>query len=108
MEALIKPEECRSIDEVRQQIDQIDFEIIRLFGIRNYYIKAIVPFKADEDEVIACNRKSFVIDQRTKMAADCGLDHVLFRQIFTMLVEANVLKELELFKRNRNITLESK
>jgi isochorismate pyruvate lyase len=108
MEALIKPEECRSIDEVRQQIDHIDFEIIRLFGVRNHYIKAIVPFKADEDEVIACGRKSFVINQRTKMAADNGLDHVLFRQIFTMLVEANIRKELELFKQDKNITLESK
>jgi isochorismate pyruvate lyase len=108
MEVLIKPEDCRGIDEVRQQIDQIDLEVIRLFGIRNQYIKAIIPFKTNEDEVIACDRKSLVIDQRTKVAADYGLDPVLFRQIFTMLVEANIRKELELFKQNRNITLESK
>jgi isochorismate pyruvate lyase len=104
MEVLIKPEDCRSIDEVRQQIDRIDSEVIRLFAVRNQYIKAIIPFKTNEDEVIAFDRKSLVIDQRTKMAADSGLDPVLFRQIFSMLVETNIRKELELFKQNKNIT----
>lgn len=108
MEVLKKPEECLAIGEVRQQIDRVDQEIIRLFAIRSRYVRAIVSFKTDEEDIVAIPRKNHVIEERAKTAASFGLDPVLFKNIFTLLVEENIRKELELFNQERNITRKSK
>jgi isochorismate pyruvate lyase len=107
MELVKKPEDCLCIDEVRQQIDRIDHQIIGLFAKRQKYVHSILRFKSDENEVVAPDRKNFVIDERAKTAAEQGLDPVLFKNIYTLLVEANIRNELEIFKQNQIIKTKS-
>ena len=59
------PRECKSIEEVRLQIDEIDQIIIDLIGKRFSFIQEIVKYKNTVDEVIAKNRFQTVI-KRTK------------------------------------------
>ena len=49
-----KPEDCKDIDEIRNSIDQLDAEIIRLLGERFKYIQEIVKYKnKDKESIIA-------------------------------------------------------
>lgn len=107
MKSIKKPEDCLSIDEVRHQIDRIDHQIIGLFAKRQKYVHSILRFKSDENEVVAIGRKNFVIEERAKTAAESGLDPVLFKNIYTLLLEANIRNELEIFKQNQIITTKS-
>ncbi len=98
MECKKMPEECRSIEEIRNEIDKIDKEIIRLFRSRDGLVKEIVKYKSDEEGIIARERKDFVIKQRGQWAEKHGLNPKLFRKIYTLLIDNNIKKELEIFK----------
>lgn len=88
---------CKSKEEVREQIDLIDQELIRLFAKRYEFVKEIVKFKEKtEDAIVAQDRKDKVIRQRSEWAEDYGLDKEAYAQLFRLLVEHNIAKELEI------------
>lgn len=94
----LKPDECKSKEEVRNQIDLIDLEILRLFALRFQYVKEIVKFKNDIQSVVAQDRKDSVIASRAKIAGELGLDKKTFEQIFTILIDSNIQKEIDMLK----------
>ena len=93
------PSECISKDEIRQQIDLIDYEIIALFAKRFEYVREIVKYKNDVESVIAEDRKNHVIKARGEWAAEHGLDKEIFEQIYRFLVDHNIGKELEILEK---------
>lgn len=98
-----KPSECIGKDDIRDQIDRIDREIIRLFAIRADYVHEIVNYKTDEESVVAIDRKELVIRQRSEWAEQAGLNKETFREIFARLLQQNISEELELLhKKNSN------
>jgi isochorismate pyruvate lyase len=99
MEILKRAEECKSIDEVRNQIDLIDAELIRLFAKRTDYVRAVTKFKGNTpDEIIAESRRQLVIEQRSVWAEKHGLDKAMYAQLFTFLIDHNISLEFELLK----------
>lgn len=98
MELSKAPSECCNKDEIRSQIDQIDKEIISLFALRFQYVSEIVKFKSDAQSVVAQDRKDEVIMQRGEWAEELGLDKETFQQIYRLLVDHNIRKELEILK----------
>lgn len=93
------PFDCNSKEEIRSQIDQIDKEIIALFGLRFQYVSEIVKFKNDVESVVAQDRKNHVISERGKWAQEHGLDKDTFEQIYRFLVDHNIGKELEILEK---------
>lgn len=92
--------DCESMEEVREQIDLIDYKLISLFAKRYEFVKEIVKFKEkSEDAIIANDRKKYVIEQRSKWAAQFGLDQDAYAKIFTELIEHNISKELEILEK---------
>jgi len=92
------PESCKRIEEVREAIDGIDYQIMKLFSQRYDFVKEIVKFKTDEASVIAENRQAEVIAKRREWAVELGLNPDLFEDIFWTLMRYNVTKELEILK----------
>ena len=92
------PQNCKNIDEIRDGIDGIDYQIMKLFSERYDFVKEIVKFKTDEASVIAENRQKEVIEKRRKWAVELGLNPDLFEDIFWTLMRYNVQKELEILK----------
>jgi isochorismate pyruvate lyase len=92
------PESCKNIEEIREAIDGIDHQIMKLFSQRYEFVKEIVKFKTDEVSVIAENRQADVIAKRREWAAELGLNPDLFEDIFWTLMRYNVQKELEILK----------
>jgi isochorismate pyruvate lyase len=95
----IKPCECKSIEEIRGQIDRIDKALIELFAERFEYVTEIVKYKEkNQDAIVAIDRKNMVISQRAQWAEELGLDPETFSKIFRILVEHNITRELELIE----------
>ncbi len=53
--------ECKNIDEVRENIDSIDREIVRLLSERSHYVKQAARFKKTAEDVRAPKRVEEVI-----------------------------------------------
>jgi isochorismate pyruvate lyase len=95
-----KPEDCENIQDIRNAIDLIDQDIIRLFASRDAYVREIVKFKSGEKGIIAQERKDHVMRQRKAWAAEMGLDPGLFEKIFGLVIEKNIQIQFDLYNSN--------
>jgi len=88
------PNSCKSIEEVRKAIDEIDQELIALIGKRYEFVKAIVPFKErNEDSIISKQRFDSVISTRREMAIKNGLSPEVVENIYRLLMGYFILEE---------------
>lgn len=96
------PERCESIEEIREAIDDIDNEIIRLLGVRFSYVKEIVKFKnKDRDSIIARERYNEVLENRRKLAVDNGLNPDLIEKIYRNLIDHFINMEIEIAEKSK-------
>jgi isochorismate pyruvate lyase len=98
---LKKPSDCQNKDEIRSQIDLVDNEIIQLFATRFQYVEEIVKYKIDEESVIAIDRKMEVIKNRGELAEKLGLDRATYENIYKILIENNISKELKILENSK-------
>ena len=61
-----------TITDVRNHIDQIDSELVKLIAQRAQCVKAAAAFKTDQESVRAPDRVQQVIDRVREMAANEG------------------------------------
>jgi len=94
--------DCQDIWEVREIIDEIDYQILESFGKRLKCVEAIVKFKTDTDSIVAKERQLEVFQKRREWAKEFGLDPNLITEIYEKLITWNIRKELEIFKTNEN------
>ncbi len=66
------PEQCESLDQVREQIDRIDEQIVRLLAERGGYVLAAARFKKSPDEVRAPQRVEQVVARVRALAETHG------------------------------------
>jgi chorismate mutase-like protein len=90
--------DCQTIEEIRQSIDEIDYQILTSFEKRLEYVKAIVRFKSDPEGIVAKERQQEVFQKRREWAMELGLDPDLFEEIYKTLINWNVNKEMEIFR----------
>lgn len=96
------PQDCNSVEEIRQEIDRIDRQIFALFSERHKYVEEIVKFKTDEAGIIAHERKQMVIQQRKSWAAKNGLNPETFEKMYELLIESNIEHEMRLLQNKNN------
>ena len=97
------PEECQNIQEIREAIDSIDEEIIKLIGKRFSYVKEIVKFKnKDRDSIVAKDRYIEVIENRRMLAVENGLNPDLIENIYKNLINHFINKEIEIAEKSNN------
>ena len=99
------PKDLKNIQEIRDSIDEIDFQILKLFGDRNRCVEEIVKFKKDKEGVIAKQRQAELLKLRRKWASDFNLNPELIEKIFKMLINNNIQKELEILERQENTNI---
>lgn len=93
-----EPNDCLNMEEIRAAIDDIDYQILKLFAKRMEYVKAIVKFKSDPDGIVARERQLEVFRKRREWASAFDLDPDLYEQIYQTLINWNVKKEMEIFR----------
>jgi len=94
------PEDCQSKEEIRDAIDYIDQEVIKLFGRRYEYVKAIIPFKEQtEESILAQDRYNAVISSRRQMAVREGLNPEIIEKIYRVLMDYFISEERKMIKK---------
>jgi isochorismate pyruvate lyase len=92
------PEECNNITEIRNEIDNIDQQIIELIGQRFKYVKGIVKFKSNEEDVIARKRYEEVLLNRRNWAEKQNLNPEIIENIYKTLMKYFIHEQMKLLK----------
>ena len=82
-----RPEDCTNIDDIRNEIDAIDKQVIELLGKRLQYVKEIVRFKKDEEDILARKRYREVLQTRREWAVQQGLDPDVIENMYISLIQ---------------------
>ena len=96
------PKECNTITEIRNEIDVIDNQIIELLAKRFLYVKEIVRFKSNEEDVVARKRYEEVIQKRRQWAAEQGLNPDIIETTYKTLIAYFIDEQMKLLKNNSN------
>ncbi|RSN46749.1 MULTISPECIES: chorismate mutase [Actinomadura] len=84
----------RSLADVRNRIDGIDAELVRLLAERQALVRAAAAFKTDERSVRAPDRVEQVVALARSRAADAGLSPDVAEPVWRAMIGAFI--ELEL------------
>jgi isochorismate pyruvate lyase len=92
------PSECRSLSQVREEIDHLDEQMVAMLGKRSGYVKAAARFKTSETAVAAPERLADMLARRRQWAEREGLDPDLIEDIFRRLVAWFIQRELDAYR----------
>lgn len=91
--------DCNSIEEIRQCIDNLDQEILRLLGKRFTFVKEIVKYKnKDQDSIIAQKRYDEVIAKRREWARENDLDPGVIAEMYKNLLNHFITEEIKIIE----------
>lgn len=91
---------CNSLEEVRENIDRIDNEIIRLIAERGTYVIQASQFKKDEDSVKDTGRVEKVIAKVREKAKEYGADSDMIEALYREMISRFVNMEMSEFHKN--------
>jgi isochorismate pyruvate lyase len=95
------PEECQSLEEIREGMDALDRQIIGLLSRRVAYVKAAAKFKTSAASVAAPDRVQKVLDTRREWAEAEGLDGDVVRGLYRDIVGYCVGEEKKHWERTQ-------
>ena len=95
----LKPSECNNINDIRTEIDRIDYAVIQLISQRFEYVKAASKFKTNATDVQANERFNSMLEKRKQWANEQGLNGDVIKSLFCELVNYFIAEELKEFER---------
>ncbi len=88
------PKDIATMAELRQQIDQIDRELIALLATRQSHVDRAAELKPGEGMVARIEtRGSEVLDRVAQSAQEAGFDPDLARGMWSQMIEAMIARE---------------
>lgn len=91
-------EVCKSLEQVRANIDRIDSEIIRLIAQRGKYVAQAAAFKNSETEVRDSSRVEAVVQKARKTAEQYGADPELAEAVYREMISRFISSEMSEYK----------
>jgi isochorismate pyruvate lyase len=91
---MASPEDCKTLQDVRSEIDALDEEIIRLLGRRAGYVHAAARFKTSEEHVAAPDRQAAMMQVRRAWAQREGLSPDVIEEIYRRLIAYFIEREI--------------
>ena len=89
------PEQCQTMIEVREGVDQVDRELVALLARRFGSMDAAARIKAERGAVRDEPRKAQVLDNVGRAAEAAGLDAARIRAVWNELVEQSIAHEFD-------------
>lgn len=86
---------AHSIDALRQQIDELDQQLVALLARRGACVKAAAAFKKDRAAVRAPERVQQVIDKVRQQASSQGLPPEIAESVWRAMIGAFIDYELQ-------------
>lgn len=94
MTRLKAPQACKTMAELRLEIDAIDIRLLDLLATRSQYIDRAVDLKRIEGlPARAVDRVAEVLNNVRVKAAEIGLDEELVETLWTELIEWSIERE---------------
>lgn len=91
---------CESLEQVRENIDRIDNEIIKLIAERGTYVVQASVFKKDEDGVKDTNRVEKVIEKVRARANEYGANPDMVEALYREMISRFINMEMDEFRKN--------
>jgi isochorismate pyruvate lyase len=91
--------DCKSIEEVRENINRIDREIVELISQRSCYVGQAAKFKKTTQDVKAPARVEEVILKVRELAVEKDLDPDIVEKIYRTMIACFIDYELKVHKR---------
>lgn len=98
---MIKAEDCKNIDEIRIEIDKLDYEIVNLLSKRAEYVKYAANFKTSAESVKAEIRVKEMIEKRKEWAIEQNISPEIIEKIYRNIVELFISDEMKEWNENR-------
>ena len=91
--------ECNSIDEVRNNINNIDEQIVQLIAQRGEFVKQAAKFKKDSDAVKAPKRVEEVINKVKDLAKIAAVNEELVENVYRTMIDSFIKLEMKEFEK---------
>lgn len=92
-----KPQDCNTMKDVRQGVDMLDRELVRLLVIRQGYMDAAARIKQDRDAVYDAERIEDVVSKVLETAKESGLNPEIAEPVWRKLIERCIAHEFEVW-----------
>lgn len=94
---------CKDLNEVRENIDRIDHQIVKLIAERSFYVKQAAKFKKDTNDVKAPNRVEAVIEKVRKIAQENSLAPDIIETVYRNMINSFINMELKEHDHTKNM-----
>ncbi|QFR50088.1 chorismate mutase [Sulfurimonas lithotrophica] len=94
--------ECKTLQEVREEIDKIDDELVELIAKRNRYIHQAASFKNSIEEVKDEDRIDAVKQRVRAKAIELDVSPNMISELFTKMIDEMVESEIAQFRDTTN------
>ena len=95
------PANCRSMTDIRREIDRVDRALVGLMAERQAYIERAGELKAERGAVRDEARIADVIAKVVAEARRVGLNPAIAEPVWRLLVERSIAYEFEVFDAQR-------
>jgi isochorismate pyruvate lyase len=89
---------CKTLEELRKEIDEVDEKIVELIALRNSYIKQATKFKHTVDEIKADDRVEDVLNHVRHKALSLGVSPNMVVDLYKNMIDAMVEIEIAEFR----------
>ncbi len=99
MTELTKPNDCKSMEELRHQIDKLDIKIVELLARRSHFIDRATALKSINGMPARIpDRIESVVSNAREAAQELDLDSDLVEKIWRILIEWSIQREAEIIR----------
>ena len=91
--------ECNSIDEVRNNINNIDEQIVKLIALRGHFVNQAAKFKKDSDDVKAPKRVEEVINKVKDLAKSTSANEEILENVYRTMINSFIKAEMKEFEK---------
>ena len=92
-------QECKNIEEVRENINRIDREIVNLISQRSRYVSQAAKFKKTTEDVKAPSRVEEVLSKVRGIAVEHDLDPDIVEKVYRTMIACFIDYEMKVHKK---------
>ena len=90
---------CNNIEEVRNNINNIDEQIVKLIALRGEFVNQAARFKKDSNAVKAPKRVEEVISKVRNLAKATGANEEVVKNVYRTMINSFIKAEMKEFEK---------
>lgn len=91
--------DCKTLDDVRANIDRIDDQLVRLMAERSGYVGLAARFKTRREEVVDRERIEDIIARVKRLSDELGMEADIAEDVFRTMIDRFITFEYKEFDR---------